>query len=282
MDIFKAVYPRIGVAVFRGTGRDALLISKVNTENGAWLHPILIYVMSTLSQKISQCLAVEIVDGVLKPGAKLEEIVLAKRFKVSRTPVRDALRELAVTGLIESQPRRGFSVSSIDLAGLLDLFEAASEVEGLCAKLCALRTGMAEKMQIELVHSRAMKAVLDGDADSYANLNESFHHAIYMGARNRNLHALATNLRQRLAPFRSRAFFNTGDRLQTSVIEHEVITKAILRADSGAAFDAMRAHTASSATNVIEYFEKQNGGGVAGNSGNPTGERLLLRSDRIG
>eukprot|EP01036_Dinobryon_divergens_P037041 gene37041-48362_t len=239
----SSTYFRRGVAVFRGTGRHALLISKVNTENGVWLHPILIYVMSTLSQKISQCLAVEIVDGVLKPGAKLEEIVLAKRFKVSRTPVRDALRELAVTGLIESQPRRGFSVSSIDLAGLLDLFEAASEVEGLCAKLCALRTGMAEKMQIELVHSRAMKAVLDGDADSYANLNESFHHAIYMGARNRNLHALATNLRQRLAPFRSRAFFNTGDRLQTSVIEHEVITKAILRADSGAAFDAMRAHT---------------------------------------
>ncbi len=233
--------------------------------------------MSTLSQKISQRLARDIVDGILKPGAKLEEIVLAKRFKVSRSPVRDALRELAATGLIESQPRRGFSVATIDLAGLLDLFEAASEVEGLCAKLCALRAGMAEKKQIELIHSRARKAVLDGDADSYADLNESFHQAIYIGARNRNLHALAANLRQRLEPFRSQEFFNTGDRLQTSVAEHEIMTKAILRADAGAAFDAMCAHTASSATNVIEYFEKQHGGGMAGNAGRSTDERLLLR-----
>ena len=155
--------------------------------------------MSTLSQKISQRLARDIVDGVLKPGAKLEEIVLAKRFRVSRSPVRDALRELAATGLIESQPRRGFSVATIDLAGLLDLFEAASEVEGLCAKLCALRAGMAEKKQIELVHNRARKAVLDGDADSYAELNESFHQSIYIGARNRNLQALAANLRRFIA-----------------------------------------------------------------------------------
>jgi DNA-binding GntR family transcriptional regulator len=238
--------------------------------------------MSTLSQKISQRLAKDIVDGVLKPGAKLEEIVLAKRFKVSRSPVRDALRELAATGLIESQPRRGFSVATIDLAGLLDLFEAASEVEGLCAKLCALRAGMAEKKQIELVHSRARKAVLDGDADSYADLNESFHQSIYIGARNRNLHALAANLRQRLEPFRSQEFFNSGDRLQTSVAEHEVITKAILRADAGAAFDAMCAHTASSATNVIEYFEKQHGGGTAGNSGLAVGERVPLHSALAG
>ncbi len=236
--------------------------------------------MSTLSQKISQRLARDIVDGVLKPGAKLEEIVLAKRFRVSRSPVRDALRELAATGLIESQPRRGFSVATIDLAGLLDLFEAASEVEGLCAKLCALRAGMAEKKQIELVHNRARKAVLDGDADSYAELNESFHQSIYIGARNRNLQALAANLRQRLEAFRSQEFFNTGDRLQTSVAEHEVITRAIIRADAVGAFDAMCAHTASSATNVIEFFEQQHGGGRAGNTVAPAGGRLLPRLTR--
>ncbi|MCX7153081.1 MAG: GntR family transcriptional regulator [Proteobacteria bacterium] len=214
--------------------------------------------MSTLSQKISQRLARDIVDGVLKPGAKLEEIVLAKRFRVSRSPVRDALRELAATGLIESQPRRGF----------------------LCAKLCALRAGMAEKKQIELVHNRARKAVLDGDADSYAELNESFHQSIYIGARNRNLQALAANLRQRLEAFRLQEFFNTGDRLQTSVAEHEVITRAIIRADAVGAFDAMCAHTASSATNVIEFFEQQHGGGRAGNTVAPAGGRLLPRLTR--
>ena len=235
--------------------------------------------VSTLSQKISQRLIRDIVGGVLKPGAKLEEIVLAKRFRVSRSPIRDSLRELAATGLIESQPRRGFSVATIDLAGLLDLFEAASEVEGLCAKLCALRVGMAERKQIEIVHNRAKKAVMDGDADGYVELNESFHQAVYAGARNKTLHALANNLRQRLAPFRSLVFFNTGDRLQTSVAEHEAITRAIVRADADAAFNAMCAHTASSATNVIEYFEKQGDGGSA-KGGRPNGERPSRRDTR--
>ena len=222
--------------------------------------------MSTLSKKISNRLAKDIVDGRLKPGAKLEETTLATRFKVSRTPVRDALRELAATGLIESEPRKGFSVATIDLAGLLDLFEAASEVEGLCAKLCALRAGMAQKKQIELIHMRARQAVAEGDVARYAELNESFHKAIYDGARNRNLHALAANLRQRLEPFRTQQFFNTGDRLRTSVAEHDAITKAILSADPRAAFDTMCAHTASSATNVIEFFEKQHGSGRTGNA----------------
>ncbi len=215
--------------------------------------------MSTLSQKISTRLARDIVDGRLLPGTKLEEIALATRFRVSRTPVRDALRDLAATGLVEAKARRGFSVATIDLAGLLDLFEAASEVDGICAKLCALRSGISEKIQIERVHTQARKAAEEGKTDAYASLNESFHQSIYTGARNRNLHALASNIRQRLEPFRARQFFNTGDRLRSSIAEHQLIADAILRSDANAAFEAMYSHTGSSATNVIAYFEKQHG-----------------------
>jgi DNA-binding GntR family transcriptional regulator len=213
--------------------------------------------MTTLSQKISERLVQDIVGGALRPGTKLEETALADRFRVSRSPIRDALRQLAATGLLEFQPRRGFSVVSIDVAGLLDLFEAASEVEGLLAKLCAMRVGMAEKRQLLLIHKRSKEAVARRDAKAYAALNEEFHQALYAGARNSTLRAVAMNLRHRLAPFRSQDFFSTANRMQSSLAEHERITQAISSADGEAAFEAVREHTANSATNVIEFFERE-------------------------
>jgi DNA-binding GntR family transcriptional regulator len=232
--------------------------------------------VTTLSQGIAEQLAQDVIGGRLRPGAKLDEVVLAGRFKVSRSPIRDALRQLAATGLLEFKPRRGFSVVSIDVPGLLDLFEAASEVEGLCAKLCAMRVGMAEKRQIELLHKRALLAVAKGNADEYAALNEAFHHAIYSGARNRTLSAIAINLRQRLTPFRSQDFFSSGNRMKSSAEEHDVVVRAINASDADAAFEGMRRHTASTATNVIEYFERH------GRSGAPAKQAARNAGKRAG
>ncbi len=228
--------------------------------------------MTTLSQRISSRLAADIINGALGPGAKLDEISLAARFKVSRSPIRDALRHLAATRLVEFQPRRGFSVSAIDIAGLLDLFEAASEVEGLLARLCANRAGLAERKQIELLHREARRMALDGDFESYARLNEGFHMAIYAAARNRTLEEVATSLRQRLAPFRSQVFFHVENRARASVEEHESLARAIVRGNADAACEAMRHHAASSASNVIDYFA--DAGATARLAAPPKGARV--------
>jgi len=68
-------------------------------------------VSTTISEEISSYLAEDIINGVFKPGQKLEEQAIAKRFKVSRTPVRDAFKQLAATGLIESRPRCEFGTT---------------------------------------------------------------------------------------------------------------------------------------------------------------------------
>jgi DNA-binding GntR family transcriptional regulator len=212
--------------------------------------------MSTLSERISQKLAEEIIAGKVAPGTKLDEQTLAARFKVSRSPVRDALRHLAATRLVESQPRRGFSVAGIDVAGLHDMFEAASELEALCARLCALRAGAAERKAIKRIHEQAQAAVAKEDSAEYSRLNESFHSAIYSAARNKNLASIALGLRQRLAPFRSKVFFHIGNRMHSSSEEHDVLVHAIVRGDADAAAEAMRNHTASSAMNALDYFRK--------------------------
>src|SRR5689334_17889616 len=209
--------------------------------------------MSTLSERISRRLGEDIVAGKLAPGAKLDEQALAARFKVSRSPVRDALRHLAATHLLESRPRRGFSVARIDPAGLQDMFEAAGELEALCARLCALRAGAAERKNIERIHAEALAAAKRGDDDTYARLNEDFHRAIYGGARNRTLEAATLALRQRLAPFRSRVFFHVENRVRSSAREHDALNSALQKADARRAEEAMRSHAASAAMNALEY-----------------------------
>ena len=75
------------------------------------------------AQRLRQTIEDEIVDGVLRPGDRLDEVQLATRFGVSRTPIREALLQLAVTGLIDVKPRRGAVVSTPEPARLVEMFE---------------------------------------------------------------------------------------------------------------------------------------------------------------
>lgn len=214
-------------------------------------------VKKTLSQSIAGQLADEIVQGKLPPGSRLDEQSIARRFGVSRSPVRDALRSLASTRLVGYVTHRGFSVAEVDPATLDDLFEAVSEIEALCARLCALRASATDRKRIELLHERARASVEHRDAAAYSDLNEEFHHAIYAGARNKTIESTATSLRQRLAPFRSRVFFAVDNRMHRSIEEHAAVVQAILQHDAQAAADRMRDHAAYSAMNALQYLATQ-------------------------
>jgi DNA-binding GntR family transcriptional regulator len=210
---------------------------------------------STLSQSISQALAADIIARRLMPGVRLDEISLAKRFKVSRSPVRDALRQLVPTGLIEYFPRRGFSVAKIDNETLKDIFEGLGEIEALCAGLCALRANATDRATLEAIHTKAIQAVEGNDSAGYATINEEFHDAIYSGAHNNTLKTVALNVRQRLAPFRSDLFFQ-HERVRSSLDEHQEIVAAILSHDAENAAALMRLHVTRTAINVLEYLSE--------------------------
>jgi DNA-binding GntR family transcriptional regulator len=203
-----------------------------------------------------QALANDIIAGRLAPGARLDELSIAARFKVSRSPVRDALRQLVATQLVEYLPRRGFSVSKIDKAKLKDLYECLSEIEAICVRLFALRAGPTDRVSLELIHASAKVAADKNDPIAYAAVNEDFHAAIYAGGRNEALQAIAMEARQRLAPFRSKLFFQR-DRVESSLREHEAIVKAIIAQDADKAADAIRRHTSRTAINVLMHLEPE-------------------------
>lgn len=207
--------------------------------------------MPTIAASIYRALAEEIIGGALAPGQKLDEKVLAERFGASRTPIREALRELGARGLVELVPRRGGVVARIGLDELADMLDAECELEALCARLAAQRMSAMEKKRLEHLHQESAEHVARGDELGYLGLNQQFHDLISAGTHNRTVARAVRGLRDRLAPFRQ-AQTGVERRLAVSHEEHGAIVRAILDADPDAAYEAMRNHNARLGSFVLE------------------------------
>lgn len=200
---------------------------------------------STIAEELRERLADDIVFGRLAPGMRLDEQTLADRFGVSRTPVREALKQLAVSGLAESRPRKGMVVAEVTPDRLVLMFEALAELEASCARYAATRMTDDERRYLADVHNMAMLAVEKRDADHYAKLNVEFHAVIMRGCHNTFLSEPAFTLRARALAFRRAQFRNSADRVEHSFAEHRRVLDAIVHRDGDAAFAAMRHHLAA-------------------------------------
>ncbi|MBI1205743.1 MAG: FCD domain-containing protein [Azospirillum sp.] len=195
----------------------------------------------TRAEEIRARIAEDIVRGHLSPGSPLEEIELARAFNVSRTPVREAIRQLEAEGFATARPRRGAVVATIAPDRLHEMFEVMAELEALCAGYCARAMTLEQGRGLEAVLAEGATAVAAGEVLAYSAVNERFHDLIYGGSGNQFLADLALSVRRRCAPFRRAQFYSLG-RLQRSHEEHSGIVAAILRGDAAAAAAAMRAH----------------------------------------
>ena len=195
----------------------------------------------TRAEELRLQLADEIVRGVLAPGAALDETDLARRFNVSRTPVREALRQLAASGLIDARAHRGAVVARPSVERLTGMFEAMAELEALCATLAAERMTPLERQRLEAVHEELRVLSYAGNPDRFHEVNERFHNTIYTGSQNAYIAEMTLATRVRVQPFRRAQFRNLG-RLAKSHAEHDRVVVAIMRGDRTGAAAAMRAH----------------------------------------
>jgi DNA-binding GntR family transcriptional regulator len=205
---------------------------------------------TTLAEGLRLQLADDIVRGVLAPGAALDETELARRFQVSRTPVREAIRLLAASGLVDTHAHRGAIVAQPGTKRLIGMFEVMAELEALCASYAAKRMVSRERGQLERIHEELRVLIRDGDPQHYHERNEAFHASLYAGAHNAYLAEVTFATRLRVQPFRRAQFRNLG-RLAKSHGEHDLVVQAVLRGNGEAAGQAMRAHIMT----VCEEYE---------------------------
>ena len=188
-----------------------------------------------------QRLTAEIVERRLLPGVRLEEVALAERHGVSRTPIREALRQLEIVGLVQRRPNRGVVVTAMPSETLAALFETLVELEAACARLAALRMPIKDKKILTQVHLRVLEVVPVDDRSGFEAVNSDLHQLIWAGALNEELVALVKTLRQRLAPYRQSRLAADG-RLSASFEEHAQVVESIVSGDADAAAEAMRQH----------------------------------------
>lgn len=193
------------------------------------------------SEGLSELIEEQIATGVRKPGTRLDEQELAAEFGVSRTPIREALIQLAAVGLVEMRPRRGAIVADIGPARLCEIFEVMAELEAMCGRLAARRIGEAEQKELLKAHYACEAARDAQDPDEYYRRNEIFHQRIYAASHNGFLAEQADALHRRLRPYR-RLQLRVRNRMQTSYSEHQAVVDAILAGDGERAAEALRSH----------------------------------------
>ncbi|WP_042265215.1 GntR family transcriptional regulator [Paraburkholderia heleia] len=206
-----------------------------------------------LTDTIRRELSDEILSGALPGGTQIDEQLLVRRFGVSRTPAREALLQLAATGLVTLIPRQGAVVSSISLREYVGLNEVLTSLEALAAGLAARRITNEETAALRESYEECNAAALQNDAAAYRAANTRFHTTIYDACRNNYLNQQLRTLRARMRGIID-IRFDRPARMRASLKEHHDVLDAILAGDEDAAAKAMSSHISAGANNFADML----------------------------
>jgi DNA-binding GntR family transcriptional regulator len=225
-----------------------------------------------LVDKLAAELQARILDGELSPGARLRQEALAEEFGVSRTPIREALRKLQASGLVELRPNRGALVRGLSPREIRDAYAVRAELEGLAAEIATLRI---DQEQIERLHRAqvqfrdALDRMRDGrrngrrrlserDIEAWGHANDEFHQVIHEAAGNEVLAATLAHLHRSFPRGLSRLVLRESTSLlAANVAEHQAVLDAIERSDAKEARALMQQHVVRAGTLVTSRFEER-------------------------
>jgi DNA-binding GntR family transcriptional regulator len=212
-------------------------------------------VKQSRANEISSKLAYEIESGRLSPGSSLDERALAERFSVSRTPVREAIAQLAALNLVTVAPRQGVVVTRMTIPQLREMLELLGEFEALCARYAARRMDAKEREALQESVRACFAAAEAGDTRQYIRENVKFHGLLHIGARNRYLADQVHSIHRQIRRYRANDF-QTRQQMEKSAADHQRIAAAILRADENGAQEAMAIHVPAGNIGFAEFLSR--------------------------
>ena len=193
-----------------------------------------------------------VLGGTFSPGAPLSEVFLAQAFDVSRTPIRETLKQLQHEGLVEIRPKVGTFIREPTRREIVELFQLKESLEGLAAGLLARRGNVPELDVLERNVEESDRVTAAQDATRYAELVHEFHRTIITGSENLKLVEHYDRLMNQLAYHRLvlRTAEHPG-RIKASTGEHRLVLAMIRDKDHFGAEAAMRNHVYASAREVL-------------------------------
>ncbi|MFQ5857212.1 MAG: GntR family transcriptional regulator [Anaerolineae bacterium] len=190
-----------------------------------------------------------ILRGHLKPGQRLDQNEIAEALNVSRSPVRDALRTLAVENLVELYPHRGAVVAELSPEELEEIYFIRGVLEGMAARLGAPKM---DEDRIATVQTILEEMEKTSDLDRWLELNRRFHHTIYQVANRPRLLSIIENLRNTSAPY-IRQFIAFSEHMAEARVSHRRIFEACANRDGLLAQEETQKHLKAVCEGVLVY-----------------------------
>ncbi len=206
---------------------------------------------NSLHHEVAAQLRERIFAGDLAPGAFLDEVALAEQFKISRTPLREALKVLTAEGLVRHEPRRGCFVNQVTAQDLDQIFPVIALLEGRCAYEAAVNASAADLEALQALHDKLARHARARRINEYYAINFEIHEAIIRLADNRWLEQVIGDLRKIVKLARLQQLHAPG-RLDQSLAEHLAVFAALKARDAEGAEAAMRTHLTRQRTALRE------------------------------
>lgn len=194
-----------------------------------------------LHDQVAARLRVMLIEGGIAPGAKLNERELCERLRVSRTPLREAIKLLAAEGLVDLLPNRGAVAVKLTEADVLNTFEVLAMLEGMSGELAAQRINDDELTELRALHYEMMACFARRDLAGYYRLNALIHTGINSAAKNPVLEATYRAINARVQSLRFRTNQNEA-KWKRAVKEHEIMIEALSTRDSNAMRNVLIQH----------------------------------------
>lgn len=206
----------------------------------------------SIQQLATERIRAAVIQGLFKPGEKLNQSELAKRFDVSRIPIREALRTLEGEGLIQFHPNYGAIVAAVTEGEIRDIYEIRAALE--------VTTAIRSMERVTPVALSRMRSALNdmkktGEPELWVRLNDEFHLALYqVGGRPRLLSMIA--LTRNLVAACIRTSVMSPENRKIFDAQHAVILRAVEKRDAAALRKQLRIHLAKSCHLIIESLKR--------------------------
>lgn len=198
---------------------------------------------SSLRARVFSALESDIINGEYKAGDSLSELSLSKKYNVSRTPVREALMQLELEGLVELTPNKGAVVVGISEKDVEDIYTIRMHIEGLAARLCADNITDSELRELEELTDLQEFYLSRGDFDSLRELDSRFHSIIFESCRSKPLRFMLSSFHNYTQRARTISV-KTDGRAEKTVAEHRAILEALRKRDGALAEKLTTEHIA--------------------------------------
>jgi len=206
----------------------------------------------SLSAKVFNILEENILSGKLQSGYNLIETKLSEELGVSRTPIREAIRQLELEGLVKVIPNKGAVVLGVSIQDIKDIYAIRTLIEGLAARWAAEKITPEEIAQLQESVDLLEFYTNRNDMQHLQQFDSRFHEIIYDACKSRPLKHTLTNFHHFIKKARTFSF-NTPGRAKKALEEHKAILKAIINRDADTAEKLACEHVKNAGENFIEH-----------------------------